>query len=294
MKTRIAILTALATTAVASIGTLAHAGSSSDYLPGTIPAPLPTDQVVSPKLFPAEQGAFKAMEVMAQLLEARIVQKGCASANFPVEVHTYGDGSGKAVISDLNGGSVGLNIYLKGSKAGSGRIYSVEGPNSYSTGTLGGLYYADIYAKGSFNIGSSIQELSTTFQASSDVTTTKDYFSGTVIKDYYRLYNPAPIPTGFTDYGTAASTVVDAGLQQISKNWFVRAKYWQTSRFWRQDGVNAGVWWTKTRIAPAGGACQIEFRLEGFGQEPADNIEGFNEKGWAKIYAADVGPFKAN
>jgi hypothetical protein len=118
-----------------------------------------------------------------------------------------------------------------------------------------------------------------------------DKFTGTIIKDYKRLTALDAIPAGFDDAGVPVSTVLDYGYQQVTKNGYVKAKYWQQSRTWRDDGVNSGTYWAKTRVAPNNG-CTIEFKLEGYGLDPADNIEGFNEMGTVHVGGKAVGPFK--
>jgi hypothetical protein len=274
MKTRLAIVIALAS-AGASFGVYA--------LDGDVPAPSVGLPGSAPKLFPSEQGAFKALEVAAQIVESRIVQKGCQEATFPIEIHTTFNGSGTAVLGAAPS-EVNLAIALGGASANNGRWYSVTG-----SGALDGLIFSNINGKGSFNIGSTIQELSTTWSATSSVTTLPDEFKGTIIKDYWRLATLQSIPNGFDDAGTPVSTVVDYGYQQVSKKNYVKAKYWQQSRTWRDDGVNAGTYWLKTRVAPAG-TCAIEIKLAGYGESPTDNVEGFNEIGTLSVKSVVVGP----
>ncbi len=273
MKTKLAILLALAST-----GAYAQ-------LPGEVPPPTVTLPGTAPRLYPSEQGAFKALEVATQLVESRIVQKGCENANFPFEVHTIYDGSGNATLG-AGASQVALSIALGGKKPNAGRWYTVTGG-----GQLNGLTVANIAGQGSFNIGSTIQELSTEWDASNYVTGTPNRFKGTIIKDYWRLRDLQPIPAGFADAGIPASVVIDYGYQQVTKDNYVKAKYWQQSVTWREDGVNAGTWWRKTRVAPKGQDCVIEVKLEGYGESPADSIEGFNEKGYVSVKSADVGPY---
>lgn len=270
MKTKLAIILAL-------VSTGAYA-----QIPGEVPPPAPVPAGSAPKLFPSEQGAFKAVEVASQILESRIVQKGCEPISFPLEVHTTVDGSGSALIGKAPY-TVLLNVKFKSSKANNGRYYSVtSGP-----GQLNGLLVDKISAQGSFNIGSTIQELSTTWDATSYVTNQYDHFEGTIIKDYWRLTDLVPIPSGFDDAGIPASVVIDYGYQQVTKNNYVQAKYWQQSISWRHDGVNAGTWWVKTRVA--GGTpqtCAIEVKLAG-----KDNIEAYDEFGTIAVRSVDPGDY---
>lgn len=273
MKTKLAIILALAST-----GAYAQ-------LPGEVPAPAPALAGSAPKLYPSEQGAFKALEVAAQVVESRIVQKGCESISFPLEVHTVVDGSGTAVFG-IAPNLVNLTVAFKGSKASNGRWYNVSGG-----GQLNGLTVTNINGNGSFNIGSTIQELSTEWDATSYVTGTPDHFKGTIIKDYWRLAALQPIPSGdgfFDDVGVPASIVIDYGYQQVTKRNYVQAKYWQQSATWRHDGVNAGTWWLKTRVAPAGQTCVIEVKLAG-----RDNVESYDEIGTIAVKTVDAGVFAA-
>ena len=281
MKTRLAILLALAST-----GAYAQ-------LPVEVPVPGVPVATAQAKLFPSEQGAFKLLEVVSQLLEGKAVQNnGCSTVAYPLEVHTTYDGSGYAVVGNGTG-SVRLDIALGKANVNLGRWYTVASAGG-SLNTNGITTYSNIKAQGSFNIGSSIQEVSTEFDASSAVTRSTDHFNGTVIKDYVRLVDLVTIPAQpiWTDVNFPVEAVIDYGYQQISKNKYVKAKWWQQSITWRDDGVNAGTWWYKTRVVPAG--CSIEIKIAGYGESPADDIEGFNEKGTVTVgskTATPIGPF---
>ena len=252
------------------------------------PAPVITAAGKAPSLFPSEQGAFKLMEAAAQIIESNIVQNGCVTKDYPIVVNTDYDGSGSAVLGNGDpANNVSLNVLLKSASTANGRAYSVN-----ANGQLAGLAVAlNDTSGGSFNIGSSIQEMSNNWTLVSPQTGLSDKFTGTIIKDYKRLTALDPIPAGFTDAGVPVSTVLDYGYQQVTKNGYVKAKYWQQSRTWRDDGVNSGTYWAKTRVAPTNG-CTIEFKLEGYGLDPADNIEGFNEMGTVHVGGKAVGPFK--
>ena len=252
------------------------------------PAPVITAAGVAPSLFPSEQGAFKLMEAAAQIIESNIVQNGCVTKDYPIVVNTDYDGSGSAVLGNGDpANNVSLNVLLKSSSVANGRAYSVN-----ANGQLAGLAVAlNGTSGGSFNIGSSIQEMSNNWTLVSPQTGLSDKFTGTIIKDYKRLTALDPIPAGFDDAGVPVNTVLDYGYQQVTKNGYVKAKYWQQSRTWRDDGVNSGTYWAKTRVAPNNG-CTIEFKLEGYGLDPADNIEGFNEMGTVHVGGRLVGPFK--
>ena len=114
-----------------------------------------------------------------------------------------------------------------------------------------------------------------------------DSFRGTIIKDYVRLSGFNAIPEEFYSKGRKVSTVVDYGYQQIQKNYYVAAKYWQQSQTWRQNGVRAGTWWVKTRVAPEGD-CTIVVHLEGTnGKANQDNLQGFNETGTISVNVSD-------
>lgn len=252
------------------------------------PAPVITAAGKAPSLFPSEQGAFKLMEAAAQIIESNIVQNGCVTKDYPIVVNTDYDGSGSAVLGNGDpANNVSLNVLLKSASTANGRAYSVN-----ANGQLAGLAVAlNGTSGGSFNIGSSIQEMSNNWTLVSPQTGLSDKFTGTIIKDYKRLTALDAIPAGFDDAGVPVSTVLDYGYQQVTKNGYVKAKYWQQSRTWRDDGVNSGTYWAKTRVAPNNG-CTIEFKLEGYGLDPADNIEGFNEMGTVHVGGRLVGPFK--
>jgi hypothetical protein len=167
-----------------------------------------------------------------------------------------------------------------------GRRYAVSGG-----GAIDGLRVG-LNGTGSFNIGSSMEEMSNGLQLQSPQTLIADQFSGTIIKDYKRVAVLQPIPLGFDDVGVPVSTVLNYGYQQVSKSGFIAAKYWQRSWTWRENSVNSGTYWVKTRVAPQNG-CSIEIKLQGAGGDlPNDTIEGFNEVGTVHVGGAPVGAFK--
>jgi hypothetical protein len=295
MKTRLAILVALAATGV----------SSSVYaLPGDVAPPTIGLATKTAALYPSEQGAFKLLEEATQILESKIVQRNNCSkvVSYDFQVNTIYDGSGSAVLgSEATPGTlVKLKSVLWKATANDGRAYKISIINPSSLDGLSVKYVplaaveTDLLGTGGFNIGSSIQVLNSQWSIQSPQTNTQDNFQGSIIKDYYRLVNFAAIPEGFDDTGTLVDTVLDYGYQVVQKKNFPKAKWWQQSRFWREDGVNAGTLWHKTRVAPKG--CEITVRLEGYGEFPADGLDGFNEKGTIIVGPTAptvVGPFKA-
>lgn len=253
-----------------------------------VPPPSVDFPGVAPKLYPAEQGAFKALEVATLMVESKIEQKGCQAAVYPFEVHTIYDGSGTAVLGQFPN-SIMLNVALGGESTNNGRWYTVSG-----SGALGGMQMTILKSQGSFNIGSSIQEFSMSWEALSYVTRQPENFNATIIKDNLRLSDLQPVPAGFDDTDIPVSTVISYGYVQIIKDNYDRAQYWQQSRTWRDDGINAGTYWLHTRVAPTGLTCIIEVKLQGYGESPADNIEGFNERGSLEVKNVAVGPFVSN
>jgi hypothetical protein len=270
MKTRLAILVALAATGV----------SSSVYaLPGDVAPPTIGLATKTAALYPSEQGAFKLLEEATQILESKIVQRNNCSkvVSYDFQVNTIYDGSGSAVLgSEATPGTlVKLKSVLWKATANDGRAYKISIINPSSLDGLSVKYVplaaveTDLLGTGGFNIGSSIQVLNSQWSIQSPQTNTQDNFQGSIIKDDY-------------------------GYQVVQKKNFPKAKWWQQSRFWREDGVNAGTLWHKTRVAPKG--CEITVRLEGYGEFPADGLDGFNEKGTIIVGPTAptvVGPFKA-
>ena len=277
MKTYKYKLSALAMGVAMALGSLSAGATAVPAAPGAGLAAIGA----APFLFPSEQGAFKALEVTTQIIESDIVQNGCTSASYPFTVTTGSNGSGVAVLGDLNSGRVNLRVAFVSSDPVEGRLYRVTG-----NGALNGLAVANIVGNGSFNIGSTIQELSTTWSLTSPVTGTPDFFKGTIIKDYWRLNARQPIPGGFNRAGTLVSTTIDYGYQQVTKNNYVQAKYWQQSRTWRVNGVNAGTYWKKTLVTPIGEDCAIEVRIAG-----TDRTTGFSERGTVAVLGAVLGSF---
>lgn len=151
------------------------------------PAPEILDKGVAPSLFPSEQGAFKLMEAAAQIVESNIVQNGCSiTREYPIVVNTTYNGNGSAVLGNGDPkNNVFLNVALKSSSVANGRAYTVDangqlaGLNVVLSGTTGPTSVA---SGGSFNIGSSIQEMSNNWTLVSPQTGAADKFTGTIIK----------------------------------------------------------------------------------------------------------------
>lgn len=84
MKTRLAILVALAAAAGASVA----AEAIDPVVPGN-PGALLGPIGAPPVLFPSEQGAFKGLEVAKQLVESYILQNGCGECQWPTEMSHF-------------------------------------------------------------------------------------------------------------------------------------------------------------------------------------------------------------
>ena len=145
MKSRSAIVIAFAATAGVSTSAFAITAIPAPS------APIPLDGT-PPVLFPSEQGAFKGLEVATQLVEASILQLGCEDAVYDLTIATKSNGAGTVKLD-----GVVLNI-APGPSSSEGKIFNVSG-----AGLLGDLSISAVKAKGSYNIGSSRQELTTTW-----------------------------------------------------------------------------------------------------------------------------------
>jgi hypothetical protein len=304
MKTRLAILVALAATAGASTG--AYAGSIDSIIPGNPGANL-GNLGAAPVLFPSEQGAFKGLEVAKQLVESWILQNGCDDQSFDLKVKTDAAGNGWLTVDGVN-----LSIYYAAATY-EGRKYAISG-----SGWLGELSVPYVFGTGSYSIGSEMQELTTdwimespnsdeshdvpdlsTTDPTDTVTVNGDDFRGTIIKDYWRLWDKLPIPgynctpaalsTGgnsnyFTNACKPVNTVIDYGYQQIQKHGYIAAKWWQQSQAWRQNGVRSGTFWKVQRVAPYGDSCEIKVKLQGnTGVANTANRQGFNQVGSIEV-----------
>ena len=287
MKTRLAILAVLAATA----------GVSTAYA-GAIPAPAAPapGPGAAPVLFPAEQGAFKGLEVAKQLVESYILQNGCDDESFDLKVKTNAAGVGYVTVDGVN-----LAITTDGGSY-EGRRYDITG-----SGILGDLAVSDVVGHGSYNIGSEMQELTTTWLMDSPYSDEQDDFRGTIIKDYWRLNAKQPIPgyncvaaasvlsaedgNYFSNACTKVSTVIDYGYQQIQKHDYIAAKWWQQSQAWRQNGVRSGTFWKVARVAPYGDACEIKVKLQGTaGAANTANKQGFNQVGVIEVGVGGSAP----
>jgi len=295
MKTRLAILVALAATAGASTGAYAQ---PNDIIPGNPGAGLGLLGEV-PVLFPSEQGAFKGIEVAKQVVESWILQNGCDNVTLDLKVKTDASGSGQVVVDDLP-----LNVQFIPPSSYEGRRYNITGV----PGFVGGLSVPYLAATGTYSIGSEMQELTTEWIMESPnsnethvingATYNGDDFRGTIIKDYWRLFAKLPVPglcdlvpsalaiddNYFTNACKPVNTVIDYGYQQIQKHGYIAAKWWQQSQAWRQNGVRSGTYWKVARVAPIGDACEITVKLQGnTGVANTANRQGFNQVGVIEV-----------
>ncbi len=278
MKSRSAIIIAFA--AAAGVSTSAAAITA---IPAPS-APIPLEGT-HPVLFPSEQGAFKGLEVATQLVQASILQQGCEDAVYDLTVATKSNGAGTVKLDGVE-----LNIAL-GSYGYLGRIYNVSG-----AGLLGDLAISAVKAKGSYNIGSSRQELTTTWLMDNLYSDEQDDFRGTIVKDYLRLNQKQLIPGncgiqdaptngsdgGFTDACTKVSTVIDYGHQDIQKHRYTGAGWWQQGQSWRQSVVRSGTYWKLTLMDRMVNydECEITVKLQGtLGKDNTANKKGFNQTG---------------
>jgi len=295
MKTRLAILVALAATAGASTGAYAQ---PNPIIPGN-PGALLGTLGAAPVLYPSEQGAFKGLEVAKQLVESYILQHGCDKESFDLKVKTDASGNGTLTVDGVN---LGIQ-YLSSSYEG--RRYAIGAINPANN--LGGLGVPYVFGVGSYNIGSEIQELTTDWIMASPnsdetheingQTYVGDDFRGTIIKDYWRLFAKLPVPglcetpaalaidgNYFTNACKPVNTVIDYGYQQIQKHGYIAAKWWQQSQAWRQNGVRSGTYWKVARVAPFGDACEITVKLQGnTGVANTANRQGFNQVGVIEV-----------
>jgi hypothetical protein len=299
MKTRLAILVALAATAGASTG--AYAAPVDSIIPGNPGAELGL-LGEAPVLYPSEQGAFKGLEVAKQLVESWVLQNGCPDKQiFDLKVKTDKSGSGWLTVDDVD-----LTIAYAGSGP-EGRKYTVV---NNGVGVLGDLDVPYVNGYGSYNIGSEMQELTTDWVMESpntdetvtigEATYTGDVFRGTIIKDYWRPYEKLAIP-GYNCPGSQAlsyegnsnffyyackkvNTVIDYGYQQIQKHGYIASKWWQQSQAWRQNGLTPGTFWKVQRVAPSGDSCEITVAIQGkLGALNSGNSQGFNQVGTIKV-----------
>jgi hypothetical protein len=271
MKTKVLVSVALST-----IATGALAQPNYDF---AAPPALPAGATV-PSLYASEQGAYAAIEGVMQAVESIIVLRGgCAAPKagtkvYNLTVNTDSAGSGSATAT--NGATLTVRVARTGNNPTRGNAYQVSGGGELSGTTIAG--FNGSYA---YNIGSTIMAsnvVSWTAKVNNSPRPA-DPFTGTVIKDFWRA-----------DYTTpnkdAVSSVWDYGLQQVSKLGWPKDKYWQASRTWRDDGIDAETHFLKTRVAPTGG-CEIGVDLIGLA-----GIDSFQQTGTLTIYGPAILPTK--
>jgi hypothetical protein len=228
-----------------------------------------TDNLVraqAPNLFIDERAAFSLYESLQQITEAFVQTRGCVSFSGDVTAYTDNTGSGDLTIT-TNGGSLFLKVNNSATDAFRGDKYIVSG----STGDLDGTHITGIAAEYAFNkTGSIMQGRSLANVPNPTAPDAPDPFTGQVIKDFY------VVPT-IVD-SIKRNVVFDWGLQVINKKSYPQAKYWQRSRFIREDGVESQTLFRKVRIA-GGSACAISISTHGSG-----NPEFFYQSGTLAVY----------
>lgn len=267
MKSKIVMSVALSAIATG-------AAAAPDY--GYAPPPAGAPGVV-PSLYASEQGAYAGIEGLMQATESWIIQRGgCAasggSKKFAVEVSTDYNGSGYASLT--LGPTLNLRVSRVSNHPTRGNTYEVGGG-----GTINGSTIANFSGRYSYNIGSSIMASNVVTWTNQTGVRPADAFSGTVIKDFWRADYTLP-------GDGVVSSVWDYGLQQVSKLGYPYNKYWQASRTWRHDGIDAETHFLKTRIAPTN-SCQIAVDLIG-----TAGIDSFFQTGYLTVYGPAVLPTK--
>jgi len=199
-----------------------------------------------------ERLAVSMLEASQQTVEAFIQAKGCVATSGDITVYADTTGVGDTTID-----TAGSEIVFLGNQTAvdpfRGDKYRVLAATG-KFGQVGFTSFAGVYA---FNKSSSIMQGSSAVNIPNPLNPNiKDVFTGTVIKDFFNY----PIKT--PEDGQVRTTRLDWGLQQISKQGYPQAKYWQRSHMLQEDGVEGTTRFKKLRIA-GGPACIIDIKIHG-------------------------------
>lgn len=220
-----------------------------------------------------ERLAVSMLEASQQTLEAFIQAKGCLATSGDITVYADDTGVGDTTID-----SSGSEIVFLGSQialdAFRGDRYTVAA----ATGKFGQVGFTSFLGTYAFNKNSSIMQGSSAVNIPNPLSPKiKDVYTGSVIKDFFNF--PMVTPAD----GQIRATRLDWGLQQISKQGYPVAKYWQRSHMLQEDGVEGTTRFRKLRIA-GGSACVIDINIHG-----NNNPEYFYQTGFINVAPTSAG-----
>lgn len=248
MKTKITTLSAAILVGISSMASANPPSAPAIYATGPA-API----LNMTDMRDTERAAFALGEAMLQATESVVYVKGCQEFTTDVEIYSHPD-SNTHFIRDESFGGVRLDALLQPQIPGFGQHIDV------SQATQGILNTSPVQAVRGRYTYSSKNNLMVNEKTGIQVKGQNrafDQFYSTVIKDFYH---------GNTfDTNGEFYEINDYGLQSLSKFGYPVNKWWQKSKFVRDDGQQGCTVFQKDRLVGAG-SCRITLSTVGYSQ----------------------------
>jgi hypothetical protein len=246
--------------------------AASAPIPGTPPPPVLAGGIVpgtagAPTLSVPEMAAYTAIETILEAVEGQIYARSCAGlkGTHLLSVHTDKNGTGTAELV-TPAGFLEIDVEKQARDPLLGWAFDVDinGGNTIAGAEIKQPFDGD----GNFDRKGGIMTHEGNFKVYFPLTNKFVELEHKVIKDFRWVRSAPP---AFVDYG----------LQSVAKKgnggeYYPQAKWWQTSRHVRSNGVEGVTRINKERLYNANGnsACSIVVELRGF-----DDFDGFNQDG---------------
>ncbi len=246
-----------------------------------------TSPHLAPNLFKSEKSAFAGLEGAMQEAEAVIYQGGCAAAagksGKTWDISASVDQSGTGSIEVSSNGVLQFFLDVKERLPAptpaylGGTVFTIKG-NSSNVFNGSKLPAYDGFAY--YSKTGQMMTLGASFQVG-NVNNNYDYLKGGVIKDFYKLNNPATAAQskcGSCGGGGETPTgpipiIYDWGLQYVSKNYVPQDKWWQRSWANRSDNSDGTTVFVKDRLFSAKGDGVCKIRIDMIGNNDASSFE---------------------
>lgn len=257
---------ALVIALASALGTFAATGYTQE------PPPAPEyNSSGAPAFTDAERSGFCLLESALSIVASKVALSTCASSKGKYYLDVSADGAGTN-FAWLDG------VYLEnvlGPKKANGQTCRVTGDGTLSiplSGPSRGTKISDYVGDYGWKIALATGVRVSPIMIGEATLSVNDVpFDEHIIKDFYK---PCGNPTAGVATGCPKSdyTAFDYGLEVITKNNFPREKWWQQSKYTRENGHPGELSMLKTRLEPKSPGCTIELVSTG-SEFVAGNLE---------------------
>lgn len=254
---------ALAIALASALGTFAVTGYAQTTPPTPPDAPAYTSYG-APALSAAERSGFCLLESALSIVASKVALSTCASSKGKYYLDVSADGFDEDY-AWLD--SVAL-VNVLGPLKANGQTCTVtqDGAGSLSiplSGAVRGTPIADYAGNYGWKIAlASGVRTSPMMIGDADLKVNGVAFDEHIIKDFYK-----PCTGSECSY-----TAFDYGIEAITKNDLPREKWWQKSKYTRENGHPGELWMEKTRLEPKSPACAITLHAS-YSEFVAGNFE---------------------